>query len=255
VPNEPAKGGFWTSWGIPILLALGVAAALAFLVMQQTEMSFPPAFALSAMGVLGIGAYFLGVQQLYGSAAHRLGWECEIRPQPLPKGARQDVDIVIHGVFQGRPFTLFRETPKRTGKGRNSGYYSGLQWTGDEIRVPSFALHVSPGPHLNLDGVVGSERMAKSLIGLIGRSKERPRVEFETESNLSRRSELSSENAVGARSLFSPPLCDELDPMVRQGIVEAEPGLLVVRRKGFPFPWSLQEFVAQGDGIRRVLAG
>lgn len=254
MPNEPVKGRFWTSWGIPILLVLGVAAALAFLVMQQMEMSFLPAFGLSVIGVLGIGAYFLGVQQVYGSAARRLGWECEIRPQPAPKGSRKEVDIVIHGAFQGRAFTLFRETPKRTGKGQNSGYYSGLQWTGDEIRLPSFWLSVSPGSHLSLDGVVDSERIARSVIGLIGRSKERPRIEFETESNLSRRSELSSENAEKTRSLFSPTLCDQLDPMVREGTVEAEPGLLVVRRKGFPLPWSLQEFVAQGDQIRRVLA-
>ncbi len=65
-------------------------------------------------------------------------------------------------------------------------------------------------------------------------------------------------------SLATKAVSDTPDPRAAQGTVEAQPGLLVVRqlpkpkqelwdRQGrFPLPWDIEEFLSNGDEIRRL---
>ena len=65
-------------------------------------------------------------------------------------------------------------------------------------------------------------------------------------------------------NLAAKTVCDAIDPLIAQGTVEAGPGLLVIRqrpatsqepwdRQGrFPLPWDIENFLKQGDEIRRI---
>jgi hypothetical protein len=65
-------------------------------------------------------------------------------------------------------------------------------------------------------------------------------------------------------NLATKTVCDALDPRIAQGTVEAGPGLMVIRERPgksqelwvrhgrFPLPWDIEDFLKEGDQIRRM---
>lgn len=250
---ERKQSSLWRGWVLPILFVLGVAAAVGYGVSRQYEVSFPLAIGVVFVALAVAVAALTGLDALYGSAARRLGWRCEVRPQAHPKSARSDVDIVVQGESYGRPFTLYRERSRDTS--RNVTTSSGLEWPNGEARLPEFSLQVSPLFDVTADRVVGAGALVKTLAASLGMRAAKPRVEFEPASRLARRSELRASNGAAAGAFFTPTVCDALDPLLSRGSIESRDGMLVIRQPGFPLPWALDEFVRHAEEIRRALAG
>jgi hypothetical protein len=219
-------------------------------------------------GVLLLAAlvgYVFGLEATYQHFSKPLGFHCELRPVALPRSARDDVDLVITGNYLGRPFTLYREiaTSKTVFHGNTTHRtrFGVVEWTGDDIRLPAFMLDIDPAtassngaPAAEPPGNRAPEKTAKYLRAALKVSG----VEFGHESNLGRRATLSAADQAAVRGVFTRSVCDRLDPLIAQGSVEAVPGLLVIRqestsaRSGFPLPWRIEEYLKEGEQMRRV---
>ena len=252
--SPPGRSSFAKSWVYPILFIVAIAAGTSFLMWKFGDMPFLLSFVGLLAVLTGTLAYSLGMFSLYEAAATRLGWRCTTGPQARPAGSASNVDIVILGDFRGRPFTLYREKSSGTGRSRVE-FRSTMDWTGQEIRLPAFRLHVSSSLDATAERFLGVGTMLQSISGALGFRKEGSRVEFAPDSRLARRSELSAMDASAAYSFFSPHLCDQLDSLISEGSIAGEPGRLLISYNGFPYPWKLEKHLAQGDEIRRILVG
>jgi len=247
------KSSLWRGWALPILVLAGVSAAVGFGVSRAQDVSFVLASGATFVAVVGVLGALMGVFKVYELAAGRLGWRCEIRPQAPPKSANHEVDIVITGEFEGRPFTLYRELTRDAN--RKVTMQSGLEWAAGEAHLPAFSLWVSRAFDVAADRVIGAGAMVRSIAGKLRARNEVPRAEFANPSKLARRSELHAPDAAAAQAVFSPTVCDALDLLVSHGSIESRDGMLVVHSIGFPMPWKLEEFVRHGEEIRRVVTG
>lgn len=252
--SHPGRSSFAKNWVYPILFIVAIAAGTSFLMWKFGDMPFLLSFVGLLAVLMGTLAYSLGMFSLYEAAATRLGWRCTTGPQESPAGSASNVDIVIQGDFRGKPFTLYREKSSGKGQGRVE-FRSTLEWTGQEIRLPAFRLHVSSSLDATAERFLGVGTMLQSISGAIGFRKEGFRVEFSPGSRLARRSELSAMDTSAAYSFFSPHLCDRLDSLMSEGSIAGEPDRILINYNGFPFPWKLEEHLVQGYEIRRILVG
>ncbi len=200
------------SWVVLILLVAIVVWALGGYVKSFVDIPWWMAAAGAVAMLAGIIGYQLGTEAIYKRFCDPLGYHCELRPVKGPRSARNKVDLVISGDFRGRAFTLYRES--------ESHARSAL--TQRAVRPTIWGV---------LEWVGDDIRLSK----------------FTQHVNLATKT-----------------VCDALDPLVAQGTVEAGPGLLAIRqrpaksqelwdRQGrFPLPWDIEEFLKQGDEIRRI---
>jgi hypothetical protein len=200
------------SWVILILVVAILVWALGGYIKSFVDIPWWVA-AIGGVAILaGIIGYQLGTEAVYKRFCEPLGYHCELRPDKGPRSARHEVELVISGDFRGRTFKLYREYE---GHGRSA----------------LTQRAVSPTAWGVLEWAGDDIRLAK----------------------------LTQYVNLATKTVY-----DALDPRIAQGIVEAGPGLMVIRqrpgksqelwvRQGrFPLPWDIEEFVKNGDDIRRV---
>jgi hypothetical protein len=243
----------WRGYLLPILFVAGVAAIVAYPIGEQFDLSFPVSFAIVLAICLGGLAVLNFMSKAYEATAGRLGWRCEVTPGQRPPSAQVPVDLVMRGEMCGQPFTLYRERSRRGD--RPSSTWSGLEWVDDRQRLPTFVLSVSGAVEAAVENTLGATRLMHALTDAFGMYEDLPRVTFDGESRLARRCTLRAQQADAVRALFTPGMCEALDPLVKEGAVEARGGLLVIREHGFPGPSGLEPLVKRGEEIRRLIMG
>jgi hypothetical protein len=249
--SRRANPSFVTVWVVPIVCVVALSAIVAYLARRYGDWSFSFAFCATLIVILGTAAWILGVYSLYEVAAKHLGWECATGPQLTPDGRSVVADIVIRGEVGGRPFTLSRS--KSTSTGRRTVVSSSVEWTGKDIRVPSFSLHLEKSIDAGLARITGSEDIAEAILGALSRKSPWPRVSLDESTRLARRAKLGAPDPASALAYFNPMRCDALDALVSAGSVEGEPGRIAVHASGFPMPWQLRAFLERADAVRNVL--
>jgi hypothetical protein len=236
---------------VPILCVVAFAAVVAYFASQYGAWSFSFAFWAIVIGILGTAGWFLGTYYLYETAAKRLGWQCSTGPQLTPDGRSVVGDILICGEHCGRSFRLTRGTLHSPG--RRDAYWSSVEWTGQDLRVPSFSLHLTSAPKSGLARIIGTEEMAKAISGVLSRRHTSPSVSLDEGTALARRASLTATDPAAALAYFNPMRCDALDALLSDGSLEGEPGRIVIHANGFPMPWRLEALIVHADEVRQVL--
>jgi hypothetical protein len=264
------------SWVVLLLLFAIVVWAFAVYISSFIDIPWWIAAVGGVAMLAGIIGYQLGTEAIYKRFCEPLGYHCELRPAKGPRSARNAVDLVISGDFRGRPFTLYRESESHarsafTQRAVRPTIWGVLEWVGDDIRLSKFTLQVNLASSSSADGPLARHlahsSIAAALTNLatsIRSTPEKSQVEFGPETKLAGRSLMSAPDPAAARTVFTKSVCDALDPLIVLGRIEAGPGLLVIRqfpttsqelwnRQGrFPLPWDIEEFLKQGDEIRRI---
>jgi len=248
-PRRPPS--FVTVWVVPIVCVVAFAAVVGYLASRYGDWSFSLAFSGTLVAILGTAAWFLGTYFLYETAAKRLGWQCATGPQLTPDGRSVVADIVIRGEIRGRPFTLSRV--KSTSSGRRIVFSSRVEWTGPDIRIPSFSMRLTSAIDATLARVTGTEAMAEAIFSALFPHDSAPRVSLDPSTSLARRASLTAPDAGAALAYFDPTRCQALDALVTTESLQGEPGRIVIHASGFPLPWRLEAFLARVDEVRSVL--
>jgi hypothetical protein len=215
------------------------------------EIPFGQACAGGVLMVIGLGAYFFAEHWLYAQASQRLGYCCELRPQPAPHTAHYDVDLVITGSYNGRPFTLYRERHNRVSSSSSSArptngsvIRSVLEWPDTAITAAPFRLYLSRQQTAPADAFGIRASLNKAVAATREMAGYKPEVR-ETLSDLPQAKR------------------DELAALMPDGLIEGEPGYLALietpasplwlsRAGKFPYPWEIATYVERADRIRRV---
>jgi hypothetical protein len=240
-------------WVVPIICVIALALVVAGLGSRYGAWSFSSAFWAIVIGILGIAGWFLGTYYLYETAAKRLGWQCSTGPQLTPDGRSVVGDISICGEYCGRPFRLTRSSSHSPG--RRDAYWSSVEWTGQDLRVPSFSLHLTSAPRSGLARIIGTEEMAAAISGVLLRRHSSPPVTLDEATPLARRASLTAADAAAALAYFNPTRCDALDALLSEETLEGEPGRIAIHADGFPMPWRLEAFIVHANAVRQVLMG
>jgi len=243
------------SWTVLLLIVAVAVGGFGIYIHSIIEMPWWQASLGGLVLLVGIVGYVLGREAVYRHFCNPLGYACELRPVKPPRSARDAVELVISGKFGDRPFALYREQWKSSslfhGGGSSSANTTVLEWAGDDIQLGEWTLPVTPAaasgtaePFANSPVAAGLTNLEKSLRP----AAENPRVGAGTK---------LTDPVAGAA--LTPSVRDALERFIGSGNVEAKPGLLVFRqdevtgRRAFPMPWSIEEFLKQGDEIRRIV--
>jgi len=264
-----SSGTMWKNYGFPLLFIAAVTALFGVPLSYFLEVPLWQGCAGILALLVGTAVYVFGEFQIYAYAAKRLGYRCELRPDPLPRSAAPMADIVICGDVGGRAFALYRErdvSPGRSG----STVWSAMEWCVGEGRLADFDLHMTstaPGQ----DAASGLVREATSALhALRAGENAMPALKLAFDHRIASRSTLSASDADAVRAVFTPAVCDALDQSVGAGSLHSRDGLLVFRetspknsttllpasstlpwaRQGkFPLPWDIGKYVERGDRL------
>jgi hypothetical protein len=250
---ETPVPSFVKVWVIPLVCLAAFAAVVAFLASRYGDWSFSSTFETIMIVSLGIAARVLGTYNLYETAAKRLGCQCATGPQLGPDGRSVVGDVVIRGEIGGRPFTLSRV--QSSSSGRRRVFSSTVEWTGKDIRVPSFSLRLDKATDVAIPRMTGSAEMAQAISGLLFRHESAPSVSLDSAMPLARRASVTGPDAAAVLAYLNPMRCEALDSPVATGSIQGEPGRIVLHASGFPLPWRLQAFLAHADAVRGALTG
>ena len=237
---------FFRSWVLPIVLVGGIAAGVAYPISRSQEWSYPVTVGVVLLVFFAIVAWTLLTFSAYESAAKSRGWRCETGPTAESPSS----DVRIEGTFEGTHFTLTRH--KVTSPGRRIDHSSALEWSGGEIRVPAFTLHVRRATDAAIDRVVGAGALIGAIRAAAGHAEPAP-IALPQESALGRRAELTSPDAAAAGAFFSSERCAVLDPLLTVETIDATPGRITILAMGFPSPQGLDAHLARGAAVRRAL--
>lgn len=270
--DEQVKGSIWTSWVLPLVIFFGLVAVFGAALSESMDIPLLQACAWMTVFVLGLGGYFFAEFWLYAAACRRLRYRCEMRPQPKPRSARFDADIVITGTSRGAPFTLYRERHNSRSTSASSALRASspvissiVEWADEAIPLPDFTLQVASSS----SALAAPERIQVAVMNAVSAARGRkerdfPSGGFDTSTTLGGRSTLSASDEGAARAALSRTVCEALDPLIGVGSVEGAPGLLVLReqpssalwtsRTGkFPYPWEIDKYLEHADQVRRIL--
>jgi len=257
VSEQQPAGSIWTAWIIPLIIVAGLVAAFGLGLASVLEIPYAQACALAVPAVLAVGGYFFAEEWVYATASRRLGYRCELRPQPGPHSAQGDADLVITGTFRGHPFTLYRERHNSTSSytaSANSArrappiIRSVVEWAGPAFISPPFQVKVGYGSEAPPPDPFGIVSALESAVSAVRTASGHP-----------------SAPPLQEPAGFPKEKRDQLTEILGRGVVQGEPGYLVLRetpqsavwtsRAGkFPYPWEIDEYLDRADRIRRVFA-
>jgi len=266
------SGTMWKNFGMPLLVMAAVTALFGVPLSYFLAVPMWQGCAGILALLVGVAVYVFGEFQLYAYAARRLGYRCELRPDPLPRSAPPMADIVIGGDVCGRAFALYRErdtSPSRSG----TTVWSSLEWSVGEGRLADFDLHVSAtAPTQDASSGLG-QKLVSALHAFRASKNAMPAVTLTFDHRFASRSTLSASDVEAVRAVFTPSVCDALDEALGAGSLHSRDGWLVFRetspknstivlppsstlpwaRKGkFPFPWEISQYVERGDRLCRL---
>jgi len=250
------KRSVWTSWVLPLIIGAGLVAAFGLVVASVLDIPYAQAWPLAILVVVGIGGYFFAEQWVYAQACRRLGYRCDLRPQPLPHSAGGGADLVITGSLRGRPFALYRErhdsTQSRytvaTASPRTAPQIivSVVEWADPGFKLPAFEIKIGPKNDAAMPDPFGITSALESAVSAVRTAAGHPHVPPPPEP-----------------AGFSQSKRDEITAIMGKGLVQGEPGYLVLRetarspvwtsREGkFPYPWELETYLDRADRIRHA---
>jgi hypothetical protein len=262
----------WKNFGFPLLFIAAVAVVFGWPLSYFLGVPLWQGCAGILALLLGAAVYVLGEFRIYDYAAKRLGYRCELRPDPLPPSAGPMADLVIRGDISGRAFALYRE--RHTSSGRSGGtVWSAMEWTVREGHLADFELHLTSAAPSQDATARFAQKLASALHVFRESDNAMPSVKLAFDHPIASRATLTASDAEKVRALFTPAVCDALDQSLSAGWLRSRDGLLVFRetcaqnsmdllppasrlpwvRKGkFPFPWDIGKYVERGDRLCRL---